>query len=125
MGIGIVVFQILDQSVVFLSALLWNCFLCWDRGNGAVPPTLNAARWCSFRAGSDLGLESGLVAELCQLGFIFLRKSGSVMIPYKTCPKRDSNLGPKCLSLLEFEMWRLRPLGHHCRYKVIGYFCAF
>ena len=27
----------------------------------------------------------------------------------------DLNLGPKCLSLLEFETWRLRPLGHHGR----------
>ena len=25
---------------------------------------------------------------------------------------RDSSLGPKHLSLLEFESWRLRPLGH-------------
>ena len=27
------------------------------------------------------------------------------------CLERDSNLGPKPLSLLEFETWRLRPLG--------------
>ena len=47
-----------------LSALLQNCFLCWDRGNGKVPPTLDAALLCSSRAGSDLGLESGLVEEL-------------------------------------------------------------
>ena len=28
-------------------------------------------------------------------------------------PSGDSNLGPKPLSLLEFEKWRLRSLGHH------------
>ena len=28
----------------------------------------------------------------------------------------DSNLGPKCLSLLDFETWGLRPLGHHGRF---------
>ena len=27
----------------------------------------------------------------------------------------DSNLGPNRLSLLEFETWRIRPLGHHGR----------
>ena len=26
---------------------------------------------------------------------------------------RDSNLGPNCLCLLEFETWQIRPLGHH------------
>ena len=31
-------------------------------------------------------------------------------------PNKDSNLGPKCLSLLEFETWQLRPLGHHVRF---------
>ena len=50
-------------------------FLCWDRGNGDVPPTLDATLLCSSRAGSDLGLESGLVEELCQLGFFFPRRS--------------------------------------------------
>ena len=28
-------------------------------------------------------------------------------------PKRDSNLGPNHMSLLEVETWRIRPLGHH------------
>ena len=28
-------------------------------------------------------------------------------------PERDSNLGPKRLSLLEFETWQLKPLSHH------------
>ena len=28
-------------------------------------------------------------------------------------PEQNSNLGPKHLSLLEFEAWRLRPLSHH------------
>ena len=38
------------------------------------------------------------------------------MVPYKcSCPKRDLILGSKRLSLLEFETWELRPLGHHNR----------
>ena len=28
-------------------------------------------------------------------------------------PKQDSNLGPKRLSLLEFETWQIKPLSHH------------
>ena len=61
--------------ICFLSDLFRNCFLRWDHGNGDVPPTLDAALQCSSRAGSDLGLESGLVEELCQLGFLFPRRS--------------------------------------------------
>ena len=38
--------------MTFLSDLLWNCFLCWDRGNCDVPPTLDAALLCSSRADS-------------------------------------------------------------------------
>ena len=38
------------------------------------------------------------------------------MVPYKLCLKWDSNLGPKGLSLLEFETWRLRPPVHYGRY---------
>ena len=30
-------------------------------------------------------------------------------------PERDSNLGPKRMSLLEFETLRLRPISHHGR----------
>ena len=33
-------------------------------------PTLDVAPLSSSRAGSDLGHESGLVEELCQLGFL-------------------------------------------------------
>ena len=36
------------------------CFLCWDHWHGDRTPTLDAALICSFRAGSDLGGESGL-----------------------------------------------------------------
>ena len=36
-------------------------FLCWDRWNGDVTPTLDAALLSSSRAGADLGRESGLV----------------------------------------------------------------
>ena len=32
-------------------------------------------------------------------------------------PERDSNLGPKHLSLLEFEAWQLRPRGHQIRFQ--------
>ena len=39
-----------------LPAFLQNCFLCWDRGNSDVPPTLDAALQCSSRAGFVLGL---------------------------------------------------------------------
>ena len=60
----------------FLSALLQNCFLCWGHGNGDVPPRLGAALLCSSRAGSDLGLESGLVEKLCLFGFLFPRSEG-------------------------------------------------
>ena len=35
------------------SALFWNCFLCWDRRNGDVMATLDAALLCSSRAGSN------------------------------------------------------------------------
>ena len=34
-----------------------------------------------------------------------------------TFPKRESNLGLKCLSLLEFEMWGLRLLDPHDRFE--------
>ena len=44
----------------FLSALLRSCFLCWDRWNGEVTPTNDAALLCSSRVGFDLGRESGL-----------------------------------------------------------------
>ena len=44
-----------------LSAFLWNYFLCWDRWNGDVTPTLDGALLFSSRVGSDLGHESGLV----------------------------------------------------------------
>ena len=49
----------LRMSILFfflLSAFLRNCFLCWDRWNGDVTPTLDAALLCCSRAGSDLGL---------------------------------------------------------------------
>ena len=36
---------------LFLSAYLRNCFLCWDRWNRDVMPTLDAAMLCSSRAG--------------------------------------------------------------------------
>ena len=48
--------------IVFLwSALLRNCFLCWDGWKVDVMPTLDAALLCSSRAGFDLGCESGVV----------------------------------------------------------------
>ena len=30
-------------------------------------------------------------------------------------PSRNLNLGPKRLSLLEFETWQIGPLGHYCQ----------
>ena len=50
-----------NHSFLLLTAFLQNCFLCWDRWNGDVRPTLDMALLCSSRAGSDLGHESGLV----------------------------------------------------------------
>ena len=37
-------------------------------------------------------------------------------LPDIVIPSRDLNLGPKH-SLLEYETWRLRPLGHHGRFN--------
>ena len=37
------------KTFFFLSALLQNCFLCWNRQNGDVTPTLDAAMLCSSR----------------------------------------------------------------------------
>ena len=51
-----------------LSAFLRNWFLCWDRWNGDVMPTLDAAPLCSSRAGSDLGHESELVWGALSIG---------------------------------------------------------
>ena len=38
----------------FLTAFLQNCFLCWDRWNGDMTLTLDAALLCSSRAGSEV-----------------------------------------------------------------------
>ena len=43
------------RVIIFLSALLWNCYQCWDRWNGDVTPTLDVALLCSSNVGSDLG----------------------------------------------------------------------
>ena len=63
-------------SYYFCIRLPPDLFLCWDRGNGDVPPELDTTLLCSSRVGSYLGLESGLVEELCQLGFIFISSRG-------------------------------------------------
>ena len=58
------------KSLIFyflLSAFLRNCFLCWDRWNSDLTPTLDAALLCSSRAGSDLGHEFGLVWGALQI----------------------------------------------------------
>ena len=46
-----------------------------------MPPTLDPALLCNSRAGSDLGLESGLVEELCKLGLSFLTLDDRYRIP--------------------------------------------
>ena len=38
-------------NLLFLSAFLRNCFLCWDRWNGDMIPTLNVALLCRSRVG--------------------------------------------------------------------------
>ena len=43
MGKGKVNILILNGLLLFLSAFLQNCFLCWDRWNSDVMPTLDAA----------------------------------------------------------------------------------
>ena len=56
--------KVVENSSVqlcFFSTLLRNCFLCEDRWNGDVMPTLDVALLCSSRVGSDLGRVSGLV----------------------------------------------------------------
>ena len=51
------------------------------------------------------------------IGIIQLLFVNSYSVKLDKCSERDLNLGPKRLSLLEFETWRLRPLGHHGRFS--------
>ena len=46
-----------------LSTLFWDCSLCWDRWNGTVKPTLDAALLSSYRAGADLGWMSDVKSD--------------------------------------------------------------
>ena len=49
---------------------------------------------------------------------LFLTDSDKLFLTLRNqyhCPEQDSNLGPERLSLLDFETWQLRPLGHHGR----------
>ena len=48
-------YLIIIKIFFFLSALLLDCSLCWDRWNGAVTPTLDAALLSSSGAGANLG----------------------------------------------------------------------
>ena len=80
----------------FFSAFLWNFFLCQNRWHGDVPPHL--AQPCYVALG--WALDSGL---LCYFKLWVI----NIVIPI-----RDLNLGLKHLSLLEFETWWIRPLGH-------------
>ena len=50
--------------IFLLSAFLQNCFLCWDRWNNDVTPTLDATLLCSSRAGSDLVVSLDWFEEL-------------------------------------------------------------
>ena len=47
-----------------------------------MPPSLGAALQCSSKEGSDLGLESRLVEELCQLGFLYHKRHNCHTAPY-------------------------------------------
>ena len=49
------IFSCFVAGMVFFSAFLQNCFLCWNHLNGDVMPTLDMALLCSSREGSDLG----------------------------------------------------------------------
>ena len=59
--------------------------------------------------GSDIvtGTTATLRPAILNRDKLFLTLSVQYLIP-----SGYSNLGPKRLSLLEFETWRLRPLGH-------------
>ena len=71
-----------------LSPFLQNCFLWWDLRNGDMTPTLDAALLCSSRAGSDLGRESRLVEELCQVSKHKQPFSSLILITH-VCGSRD------------------------------------
>ena len=40
------------------------------------------------------------------------------------CPEGDLNLKPNCLSILEFETWWIRPLGHHSWFLTFHYYAT-
>ena len=58
---------------------------------------------------------TGWVSDKCHPAPCFLsRDKVFLLLSGQYCnPKRGLNLRPKRLSLLEFEAWRLRPLGHY------------
>ena len=129
--------------IFLLSAFLLNCFLCWDRWNGDMTSSLDAAMLCSSKAGTDLGCESGLVWG--DIGIIAILKhigrANSVYAQFdivsNTChpapcylnsnkaflllsdPNHNPELGfePRSLSecLLEFDT-SSKSLGHHGLY---------
>ena len=58
-----------------------------------------------------------IVSDTCRPAPCYLNSNKLFLIlrdRYRN-PERDSNLGPKRLSLLEFSTWGLRPLDHHGR----------
>ena len=44
--------------IFFLSTLLRDCSLCWDRGNGTMMPTLDAALLYATKAGLNGAFEN-------------------------------------------------------------------
>ena len=49
--------------VTFDECFIFYCFLCWDRWNGTVMPTLDVAKLSSSRAGTDLGQLSDVESD--------------------------------------------------------------
>ena len=49
---------VLEWSIFFLSTLLRDCSLCWDRGNGTMMPTLDAALLYATKAGLNGAFEN-------------------------------------------------------------------
>ena len=64
-----------------------------------------------------------IISDTCHpVPFYLNRDKLFIILSNHYCnPEWDSNLGPKHLSLPEFETWPLRPLGHHGRLSKICY----
>ena len=94
--------------LLLLSAFLRNCFLCWDCWYSDMTHALEAALLCSYRAGTDLGRESGF-----WLWTIDSRDHFNELIPHKAgiIVSSGNHTAASCDSLLEFENSALTDLA--------------